>query len=118
MSSKLGRLLLLCDQALIDMRHLTVKVTTLEQCYVGEGVHDQAGTADLSDMEVGLIQQVKHNSDAVELCSFTGVRPQRSLYGRISGCMRFAVGTYACGHLRAHLCVLLIAYNTAAFMLS
>ena len=61
MSSKLGRLLLLCDQALIDMRQLTVKVTTLEQCYVGEGVHDHAGTADLSHTEVGLIQQVCYN---------------------------------------------------------
>ena len=86
MSSKLGRLLLLCDQALIDMRHLTVKVTTLEQCYVGEGVHDQAGTADLSDMEVGLIQQVKHNFYAVDSCSFTGVRPQRSLVGSRVAC--------------------------------
>ena len=55
MSTKLGRLLLLCDQALIDMRQLTIKVTTLEQCYVGE---DQAGTADLTPTEVGLIQQV------------------------------------------------------------
>ena len=58
MSTKLGRVLLLCDQALLDMRHLTYKVTTLEQCYVGEGVDDHTGTADLSDTEVALIQQV------------------------------------------------------------
>lgn len=58
MSSKLGRVLLLCDQALLDMRQLTTKVTTLEQCYVGEGVEGHAGTADLSDTEVALIQQV------------------------------------------------------------
>lgn len=39
------------------MRHLTNKVTTLEQCYVGEGVDGHTGTADLSDTEVALIQQ-------------------------------------------------------------
>lgn len=42
------------------MRHLTNKVTTLEQCYVGEGVDGHTGTADLSDTEVALIQQVKY----------------------------------------------------------
>ena len=63
MSSKLGGLLLLCDQALIDMRQLTVKVTTLEQCYVGEGAQDHAGTADLSHTELGLIQQVCYRSE-------------------------------------------------------
>jgi len=59
MSTKLGRVLLLCDQALLDMRHLTNKVTTLEQCYVGEGVDGHTGTADLSHTEVALIQQVR-----------------------------------------------------------
>lgn len=58
MSSKLARVLLLCDQALLDMRQLSSKVVTLEQCYVGEGVSGHAGTADLSDTEVALIQQV------------------------------------------------------------
>lgn len=58
MSSKLARVLLLCDQALLDMRQLSSKVVTLEQCYVGEGVDGHAGTADLSDTEVALIQQV------------------------------------------------------------
>ena len=58
MSTKLARVLLLCDQALLDMRQLTSKVVTLEQCYVGEGVDGHAGTADLSDTEVALIQQV------------------------------------------------------------
>jgi hypothetical protein len=60
MSTKLGRVLLLCDQALLDMRQLTNKVTTLEQCYVGEGVDGHTGTADLSDTEVALIQQVRY----------------------------------------------------------
>ena len=59
MSTKLGRVLLLCDQALLDMRHLNNKVTTLEQCYAGEGVDGHTGTAGLSDTEVALIQQVK-----------------------------------------------------------
>lgn len=57
MSSKLARVLLLCDQALLDLRQLSSKVVTLEQCYVGEG-DTHAGTADLSDMEIALIQQV------------------------------------------------------------
>ena len=60
MSTKLGRVLLLCDQALLDMRHLTYKVTTLEQCYVGEGVDGHTGIADLTDTEVALIQQVSY----------------------------------------------------------
>ena len=42
------------------MRQLTNKVTTLEQCYVGEGVDGHTGTADLSDTEVALIQQVRY----------------------------------------------------------
>lgn len=63
MSKKLGRVLLLCDQALLDMRQLSNKVTTLEQCYVGEGVDGHPGIADLSDTEVALIQQV------MNLCS-------------------------------------------------
>ena len=58
MSSKLARVLLLCDQALLDMRQLSSKVVTLEQCYVGEGIDGHAGTADLTDTEVALIQQV------------------------------------------------------------
>lgn len=57
MSSKLARVLLLCDQVLLDLRQLSSKVVTLEQCYVGEG-DSHAGTADLSDMEIALIQQV------------------------------------------------------------
>lgn len=57
MSSKLARVLLLCDQVLLDLRQLSSKVVTLEQCYVGEG-DNHAGTADLSDMEIALIQQV------------------------------------------------------------
>ncbi|KAL3142643.1 hypothetical protein ABBQ38_002952 [Trebouxia sp. C0009 RCD-2024] len=56
MSSKLARVLLLCDQVLLDLRQLSSKVVTLEQCYVGEG-DNHAGTADLSDMEIALIQQ-------------------------------------------------------------
>lgn len=72
MSTKLGRVLLLCDQALLDMRHLTNKVTTLEQCYVGEGVDGHTGTADLSDTEVALIQQVSYHAmrpSLVVLCT-------------------------------------------------
>ena len=60
MSSKLARVLLLCDQALLDMRQLSSKVVTLEQCYVGDGVDGHSGTADLTDTEVALIQQVHH----------------------------------------------------------
>ena len=52
------------------MRQLTVKVTTLEQCYVGEGSHDHAGTADLSHTEVGLIQQVCCKSEQRSLCVY------------------------------------------------
>ena len=40
------------------MRQLSTKVITLEQCYVGEGIDGHTGTADLSDTEVALIQQV------------------------------------------------------------
>lgn len=60
MSSKLARVLLLCDQALLDMRQLSSKVVTLEQCYVGDGVDGHSGTADLTDTEVALIQQVHY----------------------------------------------------------
>lgn len=69
MSSKLARVLLLCDQALLDMRQLSSKVVTLEQCYVGEGVDGHAGTADLSDTEIALIQQVPF-----VLCFFLDIR--------------------------------------------
>ena len=68
MSTKLGRVLLLCDQALLDMRQLSSKVVTLEQCYVGEGIDGHTGTADLSETEVALIQQVFISTQRM-LCS-------------------------------------------------
>lgn len=79
MSTKLGRLLLLCDQTLLDMRHLTTKVETLQQCY-GDGIEGQAGTADLSDHEIALIQQVNLMSSIVlnkTCCRLLSCRAER-----------------------------------------
>ena len=82
MSSKLGRVLLLCDQALLDMRQLTNKVTILEQCYVGEGIDGRSGIADLNDTEVALIQQVIPASNLhapVTLCALASLTAGRRI---------------------------------------